>query len=108
MNVVRQFPKMKVIALHLGGLYMLDQAEREVIGQGNVLVDTTWPPSLREIAADTLTAIITKHGSHKVCLGTDFPLGSQADEAAYIASLPLSDKDKEGILGENASAFIGL
>ena len=108
MNVVRRFPKMKVIALHLGGLYMLDEAEREVIGQGNVLIDTTWPPSLREIASDTLTTIINKHGSHKVCFGTDFPLVSQADESEYIASLPLSDNDKEGILGENARAFIGL
>ena len=108
MNVVRQFPRLKVIALHLGGLYMLDEAEREVIGQGNVLVDTTWPPSLREIASDTLTAIINKHGAHKVCFGTDYPLVSQADESDYIASLPLTDTEKEGILGENARMFIGL
>ena len=31
MNVVRQFPKLRVIALHLGGFYMLDEAERELI-----------------------------------------------------------------------------
>ena len=108
MNVVRRFPRLKVIALHLGGLYMLDEAEREVIGQGNVLVDTTWPPSLREIASDTLTAIINKHGAHKVCFGTDYPLVSQADESDYIESLPLTDTQKEGILGENARMFIGL
>ena len=108
MNVVRQFPRLKVIALHLGGLYMLDEAEREVIGQGNVLVDTTWPPSLREIASDTLTTIINKHGAHKVCFGTDYPLVSQTDESDYIASLPLSNAAKEGILGENARMFIGL
>ena len=34
MNVVRQFPKLKLIALHLGGFYMLDEAERELIGRG--------------------------------------------------------------------------
>ena len=108
MNVVRQFPRLKVIALHLGGFYMLDEAERELIGRENVLIDTTWPPSLREVAAETLTAIINKHGSHKVCFGTDFPLASQTDDADYILGLHLSDSDKEGILGENARQLIGL
>ena len=108
MNVVRRFPRLKVIALHLGGFYMLDEAERELIGRENVLIDTTWPPSLREVAAATLTTIINKHGSHKVCFGTDFPLASQADDADYLLGLSLSDTDKEGILGENARQLIGL
>ena len=50
MNLVRQFPKLRVIALHLGGFYMLDEAERELIGRENILIDTTWPPSLRTLA----------------------------------------------------------
>ena len=32
MNLVRQFLRLKVIALHLGGFYMLEAAERELIG----------------------------------------------------------------------------
>ena len=108
MNVVRRFPNLKVIALHLGGFYMLDEAERELIGRENVLIDTTWPPSLKEVATETLTTIIRKHGSHKVCFGTDFPLASQAKEGEYIQGLPLNDGDIEGILGENARMLIGL
>ena len=108
MNVVRRFPRLKVIALHLGGFYMLDEAERELIGQENVLIDTTWPPSLREVASETLTAIINKHGAHKVCFGTDFPLASQTTDSEYILGLSLSDSQKEGILGENARELIGL
>ena len=34
MNVVERFPRLKVIALHLGGFYMLDEAERELLGRG--------------------------------------------------------------------------
>lgn len=108
MNVVRQFPKLKVIALHLGGFYMLDEAERDLLGQENVFIDTTWPPSLREVAGETLAAIINKHGSHRVCFGTDYPLASQTADAEYIQSLRVSDGDVEGILGENARKFIGL
>jgi len=108
MNVVRQFPRLKVIALHLGGFYMLDEAERELIGQENVLIDTTWPPTLREVAARTLTTIINKHGPDKVCFGTDYPLASQARDSDYILELALSDFHKERILGETAREFIGL
>ena len=108
MSVVRQFPRLKVIALHLGGFYMLDEAERELIGRENVLIDTTWPPSLRELASETLTAIINKHGPHKVCFGTDFPLASQATDAEYLMGLPLSESDKDRILGENARELMGL
>lgn len=108
MNVVRRFPKLKVIALHLGGFYMLEEAERELIGRENVLIDTTWPPSLREISAQTLTAIINKHGPNKVCFGTDFPLASQAKDGEYIQELPLTAGEKDQILGETAQELIGL
>ena len=108
MNVVRQFPRLKVIALHLGGFYMLDEAERELIGRENVLIDTTWPPTLREVAAQTLAAIIDKHGPDKVCFGTDYPLADQARDADYLLELPLSDAHKDRILGETARELIGL
>ncbi len=108
MNIVRQFPRLKVIALHLGGFYMLDEAERHLMGHENVLVDTTWPPSIRELTAETLTAIIGRHGAHKVCFGTDYPLVDMASESDYLASLPLTSEQVEGILGENARRFIGL
>ena len=108
MNVVRQFPKLKVIALHLGGFYMLDEAERELIGRDNILIDTTWPPALKEVGTATLTAIINKHGPGKVCFGTDFPLADMAQESQFIESLPVPDADKERILGENFRELVGL
>ena len=108
MNVVREFPRLKVIALHLGGFYMLDEAERDLLGRENVFIDTTWPPSLKDVASETLSAIINKHGSHRVCFGTDYPLASQSVDAEYIQSLGVSDGEVEAILGENARKFIGL
>ena len=108
MNVVRKFPRLKVIALHLGGFYMLDEAERDLIGEENIFIDTTWPPSLREVGADTLTAIINKHGAHKVCFGTDYPLASQVTDSEFLATLPLSEHIMDQVLGENARGLIGL
>ena len=87
---------------------MLDEAERDLLGRENVFIDTTWPPSLREVAGETLAAIINKHGSHRVCFGTDYPLASQSADSEYICSLGITDGAVEGILGENARKFIGL
>ena len=108
MNIVRQFPQLKIIALHLGGFYMLDEAEQELIGKANIFIDTTWPPSIAEVPPETLKTIINKHGTHKVCFGTDFPLASQSTDAQYLMGLPLSEGDKDRILGENARELLGL
>ena len=73
-----------------------------------MLIDTTWPPSVEVVGAETLTAIISKHGTHKVCFGTDYPLASQEEDAKFIDSLSIPDAAKERILGENARELIGL
>ena len=108
MNVVNAFPKLKVVALHLGGFYMLDEAERDLIGKENVFIDTTWPPSVGEIAQETLVRIINKHGAHKVCFGTDFPLANQEHDADFLRGLPVPARDMDGILGNNARELLGL
>ncbi|MAF37522.1 MAG: hypothetical protein CL696_01340 [Chloroflexi bacterium] len=108
MNMIRQFPKMKVVCLHLGGFYMLDEAERELIGKDNVIIDTTWPPELKEVGSGTLAAIINKHGADKVCFGTDFPLADMAKDSQFIENLPIPDSGKERILGENFRELVGL
>ena len=99
---------MKVVCLHLGGFYMLDEAERELIGKDNVIIDTTWPPELKEVGAGTLAAIINKHGADKVCFGTDFPLADMAKDSQFIESLSIPDAAKERILGENFRELVGL
>ena len=108
MNVARQFPRLKLIALHLGGFYMLEEAERELIGRDNILIDTTWPPALKEVGAGTLTAIINKHGTDKVCFGTDYPLADMAQDSQFIESLHVPDAAKERMLGENFRELVGL
>ncbi len=108
LNVVQRFPKLRVIAAHLGGFYLLDEAERTLVGHPRIYIDTTWPPSIGEVGTEVLTTIIRKHGADKVVFGTDFCLVSQKDDAAVIDRLPISTSDKERILGENAREFIGL
>jgi predicted TIM-barrel fold metal-dependent hydrolase len=108
LNVLRQFPKLRIIAAHLGGFYLLDEAERTLVGHPRLYLDTTWPPSIGEVGAEVLARIIRKHGAEKVMFGTDYCLVGQKEEAALIERLPIPTADKERILGENAREFIGL
>jgi uncharacterized protein len=108
LQVLQQFPMLRLIAAHLGGFYMLDEAERTLVGHPRIYIDTTWPPSIGEVGAEVLTKIIRKHGADKIVFGTDFCLVSQKDDAAVIERLPISTREKERILGENARELIGL
>ena len=108
LQVVQQFPKLRIIAAHLGGFYMLDEAERTLVGHPRIYIDTTWPPSIGEVGREVLTKIIRKHGADKVVFGTDFCLVSQKGDAAVIEQLSISARDKERILGENARELLGL
>jgi predicted TIM-barrel fold metal-dependent hydrolase len=108
LHVLQQFPNLRIIAAHLGGFYMLDEAERTLVGHPHICIDTTWPPSVGEVGAEVLTKIIRKHGADKVVFGTDFCLVSQKEDAAVIERLPLSTAEKERILGDNARELIRL
>jgi hypothetical protein len=46
--------------------------------------------------------IIKEHGPDKVLFATDFPFGEVKKPLEWIRDLPLSEKDKRRILGENA------
>ena len=107
-NLARHFPRLKIIALHLGGFYMLDEAEAHLVGLPNVLIDTAWPPTVRELAPRSLTNIVNNHGADKVCFGTDFPFASQTTDTDHLSSLPLTSSRLDMILGDNAAGFIGL
>ena len=108
LHVLEQFPRLRIIAAHLGGFYMLDEAERTLIGHPRILIDTTWPPSIGEVGPEVLTRIIRAHGADKVVFGTDFCLVSQQEDAAIIERLPIATAEKDRILGDNAREFIGL
>lgn len=107
-NVARQFPRLKIIAFHLGGFYMLDEAEKHLVGLPNVLIDTSWPPGVEEITPDTLLNIVNNHGADKITFGTDYPFASQTADAEFLSSLALTCTQLEMLLGDNAAGFIGL
>jgi hypothetical protein len=106
-RVADMFPRMKIIAGHLGGLYMLEEAKNDLYGK-NVFIETSWPPGIHVHPQETVLKIIELHGSDRLLLGSDYPMGSQIEDIKYIMDLPISSEDKDKILGENARQLLGL
>lgn len=107
-RVLKEFPKLKIIAAHFGGYLMLDKAWEHLIGK-DLYIDTTWPPSLWTIGnPGEIAKIIKSHGPDKILFGTDCPFNSQADEINYIMDLPIDREHKHMILGENARNLLDL
>ena len=52
--------------------------------------------------------IIRKNGAENVLLGSDSPWATTAHALRYLLNLPLTDREKEMIMGENAARILGL
>lgn len=107
-NVMEHFPKMTVIAAHLGGYSEWDEAEKYIIGNDkyDIYVDTS--SSVRFLEADYAAELIRRHGTDKVLFGTDYPLSLHAYELEVFDKLGLTNEDSEKILWRNAYKLLEL
>lgn len=104
-NVLDRYPKLTVIAAHLGGYSQWDEAERYIIGR-DCYIDTS--SSLWAISNERAVNIIRRHGVDKVLFGTDYPLVRQKDELKRFMELDLTEEEKRKILFENAKKLLKL
>lgn len=107
-DVALDFPKMKVILAHLGMQgYM--EVHSLLVRHPNVYADLSfWPlhPTYRRLIPWSL---FEEAVSDKILLGSDFPVGQTPGEAIEaVRSLPVSEKFKAQILGENSARLLGL
>jgi len=103
-HIKDMFPSLIMIAAHLGGYSMWDDAEKYLVGQ-DVYFDTS--SSLWKIDKEQAVRIIKNHGVEKCFFGSDFPMHNQKKSVDEIVSLGFSDKETEDILWNNAMRFFG-
>lgn len=105
-KIVKTFPDLRLSLCHFGGYHRLDDAERELVGL-DVHLETSWPPTLADLAPELVRRIISKHGADRVVFGSDWPMADPKAEIAAIRRLGLSDDATEGILGANFLRLLG-
>lgn len=105
-KVLSDFPDLTVIAAHLGGFSVWDDAEQYLVGRsGNLYLDVS--SSLEFMDLTQAKRMILKHGTDRVLFGSDFPMHDPGHTLELFLSLGLSEDDNEKILWKNAEKLLG-
>lgn len=104
--ILKRFPKLRIIAAHLGGYCFWTEVLEELAGK-DLYLDTS--SALQYIDPEMLKEIISKHGSSKVLFGSDYPLNTPQKEFELLDRIPwLTTTAKERIYGQNCAELFGL
>ena len=104
-RVMKQFPKLTVVAAHLGG-YRTWHKISVFKEFDNVLFDTS--SALWAMSPEYATDIIHELGADKVMFGTDYPVAYAESELERFFALGLNEQERKAILYDNAARFLGL
>ncbi len=105
LNILEKQPELTIIAAHMCGYSVWDEAEKYLIGTP-VYTDTS--EALLGMDGAGLYRLIEKHGTDKVMFGSDFPLWRTDFAFEQIEAIGLSEEEKEIIYSGNAKKVFGL
>jgi predicted TIM-barrel fold metal-dependent hydrolase len=105
--IAKQFPRLRMVACHFGG-YRLFEDAREILGDTNVILETSWPPTLATLRPEKVRDLIRRHGAERVVFGSDWPMTSPKEELQAIDSLGLTDDETRWVLGDTMARVLRL
>lgn len=105
-NIHKNFPKLKLIAAHLGGYQRWNEAESCLTGLKNVRFDVS--SSLAFISPEKAVHMIRSYGIENCFFGSDFPMWSHEKELERFFALGLSEEENRLILAENFKNFLNI
>ena len=103
-TVALDFPELKIVGAHLGGLNVWEETYEMLAGLENIYMESSL--SYKFIKPSMAEKIIKKHGHEKIFFGSDYPFASikESINAAKSVSFLTDDQIKD-ILGRNAEKF---
>jgi uncharacterized protein len=107
-GLVADIPGLRFIAAHFGGYQVLDEAERWAVGSPDMLLETSWPPTMGELPRPRIIDIIRRHGADRIVFGSDWPMTDPATEIAAIRDLGLTDEENKAVLGGNLARLLRI
>jgi predicted TIM-barrel fold metal-dependent hydrolase len=105
LKVHNDFPKLRIIAAHLGGWMVWDEVS-EVLAGIDIFFDTS--AVYRFLPSEQFVKLCRKHGTEKIVFGSDSPWYDQGECANWIKNCGLNDNEVEAILEKNARNLLGL
>lgn len=105
-RVMDAFEGLTVIAAHLGGWSMWEEAQNWLPGTKNLYVDCS--SSLYALEPERARELFEAFGMNHVLFGTDYPMWRPEEELQRLFQLHLAKEDLQNILYGNAAALLGL
>jgi len=107
LNVIKKFPKLKLVCAHLGGVAMWDEVIEKLCGK-NVYLDTAFCCERIGITAEQGRKIFALHPHEKILFGSDAPWASPREIIDFIKKIGISDESLELILHKNAETLLNI
>lgn len=118
-NVIKEIGDFKFILAHMGGWKNWDEVLTELAGT-NIFLDTAFSTGkiparsdfvwkaedLNLLSVEEFMKLVKTFGAEKILFGTDSPWSSQKESIDFIKNLPLTEVEKNKILGENAAKLL--
>lgn len=120
-RALKQAGPVKLICAHMGGWKNWERVA-ECLADTSVMLDTAF--SLGEITPleegsipqedrrmldeEAFCRLVQAFGAERIVFGTDSPWGDQHKDVQALQCLPLTDEEKQAILGGNARKMLGL
>ena len=119
-NVVEEIGEFKFVLAHMGGWKNWDEvltqlADKKIFldtsfstGKITPRSDSTWrDDDLNLMTAEKFVDFVKTFGADRILFGTDSPWTSAKISIDFIKNLPITDAEKNLILGDNAKKLIG-
>lgn len=120
-RAVRAAGPVKLIAAHMGGWRNWDEVG-ECLTDTSVGLDTSYalgrvapegeghfaPEELEMMSEEQFVSMVRQFGAHRIYFGTDSPWRGHEQSLAALRALPLTEKEKNMILGKNACRLLAL
>ena len=103
--ILKQFPKLKCIAAHLGGLGMYDIAYDNLY-EHDCCLDIS--SVIRLSPKEEIVKWIRAYGAERMIFGTDFPLWNPVHEVETFLSLGLTERELDQIGHKTAESILAL
>ena len=100
----KNFPKLKLLAAHLGGYQRWDDAEKCLPGLENVRFDVS--SSLAFLTPEKAAHMVRTYGVENCFFGSDFPMWSHEEELERFLKLGFTPEENQLILADNFKNFL--
>ena len=103
-DIHRNFPRLKIVAAHMGGWMVWNDVEKHILDLP-IFFDTS---AIREwMEPKEFVRLARKHGTDRILFGSDSPWFDQGADIRWIDAADFTSDEKEKIFHKNAEALLG-